>query len=79
VIIWSGSPPHCVPRLPQGAGDRAPEVINVVTEVLSSSDFSLDSYTDAAMGQVESFENFQLIFHNAWRITCSYDVSRYGL
>jgi hypothetical protein len=44
-----------------GTGDRAPEVINVVTEVLPSSDFSLDSYTDAAMGQVESFENFQLI------------------
>jgi hypothetical protein len=44
-----------------GVGDRAPEVINVVTEVLPSSDFSLDSYTDAAMGQVESFENFQLL------------------
>ena len=44
-----------------GSGDRAPEVINVVTEVLPSSDFSLDSYTDAAMGQVESFENFQLL------------------
>jgi PsbP-like protein len=47
---------------PQGGmGDRAPEAINVVTEVLPSSDFSLDSYTDAAMGQVESFENFQLL------------------
>ena len=44
-----------------GVGDRAPEVINVVTEVLPSSDFSLDSYTDAAMSQVESFENFQLL------------------
>jgi hypothetical protein len=44
-----------------GAGNRAPEVINVVTEVLPSSDFSLDSYTDAALGQVESFENFQLL------------------
>jgi hypothetical protein len=44
-----------------GVGDRAPEVINVVTEVLPSSNFSLDSYTDAAMGQVESFENFQLL------------------
>ena len=44
-----------------GTGDRAPEVINVVTEVLPSSDFSFDSYTDAARGQVESFENFQLI------------------
>ena len=29
--------------------------------MLPSSDFSLDSYTDAARGQVESFENFQLI------------------
>jgi hypothetical protein len=47
---------------PQGGmSDRAPEAINVVTEVLPSSDFSLDSYTDAAMGQVESFENFQLL------------------
>jgi hypothetical protein len=44
-----------------GTGDRSPEVINVVTEVLPSSNFSLDSYTDAAMGQVESFENFQLL------------------
>lgn len=47
---------------PQGGIDnRAPEVISVVTEVLPSSNFSLDSYTDAAMGQVVSFENFQLL------------------
>jgi hypothetical protein len=47
---------------PQGGmGNRAPEVISVVTEVLPSSNFSLNSYTDAAMGQVESFENFQLL------------------
>lgn len=47
---------------PQGGmGNRAPEVISVVTEVLPSSNFSLDSYTDAAMSQVESFENFQLL------------------
>jgi hypothetical protein len=44
-----------------GTSDRSPEVINVVTEVLPSSNFSLDSYTDAAMSQVESFENFQLL------------------
>jgi hypothetical protein len=44
-----------------GTGDRSPEVINVVTEVLPSSNYSLDSYTNAAMGQVESFENFQLL------------------
>lgn len=47
---------------PQGGmGNRAPEVINVITEVLPSSNFSLDSYTEAAFGQVESFENFQLL------------------
>jgi hypothetical protein len=45
----------------RGTSDRSPEVINVVTEVLPSSNFSLDSYTDAAMSQVESFENFQLL------------------
>ena len=44
-----------------GTGDRAPEAINVITEVLPSSNFSLDSYTEAAMSQVESFENFQLL------------------
>jgi hypothetical protein len=47
---------------PQGGmSNRAPEVISVVTEVLPSSNFSLDSYTEAAMGQVESFTNFQLL------------------
>jgi hypothetical protein len=47
---------------PQGGmGNRAPEVINVVTEVLPSSNFSLDSYTEAAIGQVELFDNFQLL------------------
>ena len=44
-----------------GTSDRAPEVINVITEVLPSSNFSLDSYTEAAVGQVESFDNFQLL------------------
>jgi isochorismate hydrolase len=44
-----------------GMGDRAPEAKNVVTEVLPSSDFSLASYANAAMSQVESFENFQLL------------------
>jgi hypothetical protein len=29
--------------------------------VLPSSNFSLDSYTEAAIGQVESFDNFQLL------------------
>jgi hypothetical protein len=47
---------------PQGGmGNRAPEVINVITEVLPSSNFSLDSYTEAAVSQVESFDNFQLL------------------
>jgi hypothetical protein len=47
---------------PQGGmGNRAPEVINVITEVLPSSNFSLDSYTEAAVGQVELFDNFQLL------------------
>ena len=44
-----------------GVGNRAPEVINVVTEVLPSSNFSLDSYTEAAIDQVQSFDNFQLL------------------
>jgi hypothetical protein len=46
---------------PQGTGDRSLELITVDTEVLPSSDFSLDSYTEAAMRQVEAFQNFQLL------------------
>jgi hypothetical protein len=44
-----------------GVGNRAPEVINIVTEVLPSSNFSLASYTEAAIDQVQSFDNFQLL------------------
>jgi hypothetical protein len=47
---------------PQGGmNNRAPEVISVITEVLPSLGYSLDSYTDAAMSQVETFQNFQLL------------------
>ena len=47
---------------PQGGiGNRTPEVISVTTEVLPTSDFSLDRYSDAAIGQVESFQDFKLL------------------
>jgi hypothetical protein len=47
---------------PQGGIDnRAPEVIRVTTEVLPTSDFSLDRYSEAALGQVESFQDFKLL------------------
>jgi hypothetical protein len=47
---------------PQGGiGNRTPEVISITTEVLPTSDFGLDSYTEAALGQVESFQNFRLL------------------
>jgi PsbP-like protein len=46
---------------PGGSGNMAPEIINVGTEVLPSSNFGLDSYTDAAIGQVQSFQDFRLL------------------
>jgi hypothetical protein len=47
---------------PQGGiSNRSPEVISVTTEVLPTSDFSLDRYSDAAIGQVESFQDFKLL------------------
>jgi hypothetical protein len=47
---------------PQGGiGNRTPEVISITTEVLPTSDFNLDSYTEAALGQVESFQDFRLL------------------
>jgi hypothetical protein len=47
---------------PQGGiGNRTPEVISITTEVLPTSDFGLDSYTEAALGQVESFQDFRLL------------------
>jgi hypothetical protein len=44
-----------------GTGNRAPEVISITTEVLPTSDFSLDRYSEAALGQVESFPDFKLL------------------
>ena len=38
---------------PDGSRNMAPEIINIGTEVLPSSNFGLDSYTDAAIGQVQ--------------------------
>jgi hypothetical protein len=47
---------------PQGGiGNRTPEVISITTEVLPTSNYSLDSYTEAALGQVESFKGFRLL------------------
>lgn len=47
---------------PQGGIDnRAPEVISITTEVLPTSDFSLDTYSESAIGQVESFPDFKLL------------------
>jgi hypothetical protein len=47
---------------PQGGiGNRAPEVISITTEVLPTSDFSLDRYSEAALAQVESFPDFKLL------------------
>jgi hypothetical protein len=47
---------------PQGGiGNRAPEVISITTEVLPTPDYSLDRYTEAALGQVESFQDFRLL------------------
>jgi hypothetical protein len=44
-----------------GVGNRTPEVISITTEVLPTSDFNLDSYTEAALGQVEPFQDFRLL------------------
>lgn len=47
---------------PQGGiNNRSPEVISVTTEVLPTSDFSLDRYSEAAISQVESFQDFKLL------------------
>jgi len=47
---------------PQGGiGNRAPEVISITTEVLPTPDYSLDRYSEAALGQVESFQDFKLL------------------
>jgi hypothetical protein len=47
---------------PQGGTDnRFPEVISINTEVLPSSDFSLDRYSEAALGQMERIRDFKLL------------------
>lgn len=40
---------------------RAPEVISITTELLSTPDYSLDRYSEAALGHVESFQDFKLL------------------
>ena len=46
---------------PQGGMGRAPEVITITTELLPTPDYSLDRYSEAAVGQVESFQDFKLL------------------
>jgi hypothetical protein len=47
---------------PQGGIDNEyPEIISVDTEVLSSSDLSLDTYSEASLGQVKSLQDFKLL------------------
>ena len=47
---------------PQGGiGNRAPEIMSITSEVLPTSDYSLDSYTEAAPSQVELFKDFRLL------------------
>jgi hypothetical protein len=47
---------------PQGGiGNRTPEVISITTEVLPTSDYNLERYTEAALGQVEVFQDFRLL------------------
>ena len=40
---------------------RAPEVISITTELLSTPDYCLDRYSEAALGHVESFQDFKLL------------------
>jgi hypothetical protein len=44
-----------------GVGNRTPEVISITTEVLPTSDFNLERYTEAALGQVDVFQDFRLL------------------
>ena len=39
----------------------APEVISITTELLSTPDYSLDRYSEADLGYVESFQDFKLL------------------
>lgn len=44
-----------------GVGNRGPEAISITTELLPTSNYSLDRYTEAGLGQVESFQDFKLL------------------
>jgi hypothetical protein len=47
---------------PQGGIDnQSPEVISINSEVLPTSDFSLDTYSEASLGQIKSFQDFKLL------------------
>ena len=47
---------------PQGGiGNQAPELITIDTEVLPTLDFSLDTYSEASLGQIKSFQDFKLL------------------
>jgi hypothetical protein len=47
---------------PQGGIDNEyPEIISIDTEVLPSSDLSLDTYSEASLGQVKSLQDFKLL------------------
>src|ERR687888_336394 len=46
---------------PQGGIDNRAQVISITTEVLPTSDFSLDTYSKASLGQVKSFQDFKLL------------------
>lgn len=46
---------------PGGINNQSPEVISITTELLPTPDFSLDSYTAAALNQVESLQDFELL------------------
>jgi hypothetical protein len=44
-----------------GVGNRSPEAISITTELLPTSNYSLDRYTEAGLSQVESFQDFKLL------------------
>jgi hypothetical protein len=44
-----------------GVGNRGPEAISITTELLPTSNYTLDKYTEAGLGQVESFQDFKLL------------------
>ncbi len=46
---------------PTSPSDRSPEIVTITTELLPASDFGLDSYSEAALSQVETFQDFNLL------------------